>query len=170
MHKSIEKGQRLCTDCSFGLTCLLSEGGGLALAGVRHRDHADVVVDARLQAVHGVLAGRRLDKVLEEGNALAGRCDGDLVARDGGGVEGQPAEADAGVAHVLEGDVGHLRHFCGRDRAVGRGDEKRGQTETPRQTNREKDVGVGWKGRKEEKDRQCELMVLPAGQILDISD
>lgn len=95
----------------LGLTCLLGEGGGLALAVVRHRDHADVVVDAGLQAVQGVLAGRRQDKVLEDGHALAGRRHGDPVAGDGGGVEGQPAEADAGVAHVLEGDVAHLRHF-----------------------------------------------------------
>lgn len=105
----------------FGLTCLLSEGGGLALAVFRHGDHADVVVDARLQAVHGVLAGRGQDKVLGDGDALAHRRDGDLVARDGGGVEGRPPEADAGVAHVLEGDVGHLRHFYGGERLVGKG-------------------------------------------------
>lgn len=139
----------------MGLTCLLSEGGGLALAVVRHRDHADVVVDARLQAVHGVLAGRGQDKVLEEGNALTSRCDRDLVACDGGGVERRPAEADAGVAHVLEGDVGHLWYFCGRERAVGRGEKKKGQKNPPAQTKRKKEVGVGSESRKEENNREC---------------
>lgn len=111
----------------FGLTCLLGEGGRLALAVVCHRDHTDVVVDARLQAVHGVLAGRRQDKVLRDGNTLTSRCDGDLVARDGGGVEGRPSKTDAGVAHVLEGDVGYLWHFCRRERVVGRGEKRRRQ-------------------------------------------
>lgn len=140
-----------------GLTCLLGVGGGLALAVVRHRDHADVVVDAGLKAVHGVLAGSRLDKVLEDGHALTGRGDGDPVAGDGGGVEGRPAEADAGVAHILEGDVAHLRHFCGRERAVGRGEAKKRGKNT--QTNkREAGCGgweVGFRSRKEENDRKC---------------
>lgn len=158
VHKSIKQGRPFFRFFPPGLTCLLSEGSGFALAVVRHRDHADVVVDAGLQAVHGVLAGRRLDKVLEDGDALTGRRDGDPVAGDGGGVEGRPAEADAGVTHVLEGDVAHLRHFCGRERVVGEG---RGKKERKKHQNKQKGKkmwgrgGVGIKSWKEENDRKC---------------
>lgn len=90
------------------LTGLLSEGGGLALAVLRHSDHTDVVVDTRLQSVDSVLTSRGQNKVLKDGYALARCHHRDPVTGDGCGVERWPAETDGGVAHVLEGEVRQL--------------------------------------------------------------
>lgn len=87
----------------MSLTSLLSDRGGLALAILRHSDHADVVVDTGLKSVNGVLASCWQDKVLKDGHALARCRNRDPVTSDGCGVERWPGETDAGVAHVLEG-------------------------------------------------------------------
>ena len=84
------------------LTSLLGQRGRLALAALRHRDNRDVVIDAGLQAVDGVVAGGGLHHVLEDGNAVARRYHGDAIARYRGEVERAPAQADGGVGDVDE--------------------------------------------------------------------
>lgn len=121
------------------LTGLLSECGRLALAVLRHSDHTNVIVDARLQPVDRILASRRQNHVFKDGHALAGRHHRDPVTGDGCGVERRPAETDAGVAHVFEGDVLQLWDiFVGGER---KGREK--TTETPNERE-EKVEGKGW--------------------------
>lgn len=74
-------------DGNMDLTGLLCDCGGLALAILRDRGHADVVADAGLQSVNGVLTGRRQNHVLKDGYALAGCHHRDPVTSDGCGVE-----------------------------------------------------------------------------------
>lgn len=119
---------------SADLTGLLGDCGGLALAVLRHRDHADVIVDTGLQPLDGVLAGGCRDHVFEDGHALSGSDHRDAVTGDGRGVERRPAEADGGVAHVPEGEVGQLRDLW----AGGRGSEEKENTgEETRRTTKE---------------------------------
>lgn len=101
----------------------MSDGDGFTLAAVRHSDHTDVVVDAGFQAVDFIMTGAGLHKVLEDGNAFAGRHHCDSVAGDGGGVERRPGEADGGVAHFLEAEVSQRWDLCG---GRGRGGQRHG--------------------------------------------
>lgn len=93
------------------LTGVLSDCGGLALAILRHGDHADVVVDAGFQSVDSVMASCWQNRVFEDGYGLTGCHHRDPVTGDGRGVEWRPAETDSGVAHVLEGEVRQLWNF-----------------------------------------------------------
>lgn len=126
------------------LTCLVSEGGGLALAVLRYGDHTNLIVDARLQSVNGVVTRTRRDRVLKNGEALSGGHHHDLVPGDGRGVERRPAETDAGVAHVLKAEVGQLRYLwiCGRNgenrKRRSRRWRKRKEAQTGRQKRRRK--------------------------------
>lgn len=106
--KSEQSQHGLDPQARYWLTGLLGDGGGLTLAVFRHRNHSDVVVDARLQPVDCVFTSVWQDKVLKNGYALPGCHHCDSVAGDGGGVEGWPAQTDARVVHVLEGDVRQL--------------------------------------------------------------
>lgn len=69
------------------LTGLLGERGGLALAILRHSDHADVVVDARFQSVDCIMTSGWQDKLFRDGDALASGNHYDLVTSNGCGVE-----------------------------------------------------------------------------------
>lgn len=136
------------------LTGLLCDCGGLALAILRDRGHADVVADAGLQSVNGVLTGRRQNHVLKDGYALAGCHHRDPVTSDGCGVERWPAEADGGVAHALEAEVRQLWDVWVE--RIGRGMGCRGEmegSENTKQTRR--------RGGKTEKpvDKNTEVVV-----------
>lgn len=69
------------------LTGLLGECGGLAFAILRHSDDTNVVVDARLQPVDRIVAGRRQNYVFKDWYALSGCHHRDPVSSDGCGVE-----------------------------------------------------------------------------------
>lgn len=99
------------------LTGLLSNGGGLALAILRHGNHTDVIIDTRLQPIDGVMASCRQDDVLKDGYALACSQHGDPVTGDGCGVDWWPAETDGGVTHILEREVRQLGDIwlCGEE-------------------------------------------------------
>lgn len=64
------------------ITSLLRECGRLALSTLCHGDDWDVIVDAGLQSVHGVVPGGGLHHVLEYGHALPGCHYSDTVAGD----------------------------------------------------------------------------------------
>lgn len=68
------------------LTGLLSEGGGFTFAILRHCDHTNVIVDARLQSIDSVFASAWHHHVLKDGHALASCHHSDPVASDGCGV------------------------------------------------------------------------------------
>lgn len=121
------------------LTGLLGDCGGLALAILRHSDHTNVIVDTRFQSVNSIMTSRWQNHVFKDGYTLAGCHYRDPVTSDGCGVERWPAEADAGVAHVLEGEVRQLRDFCvGGGRIGGRGcrgeERKREDNRSTKQT------------------------------------
>lgn len=108
------------------LTGLLGECGGLALAIFRHSDHTNVIVDTRFQSVDSIMTTRWQNHVFKDGYTLAGCHNRDPVTSDGCGVERWPAEADAGVAHLLEAEVRQLWDFCaGGGRIGGKGGEER---------------------------------------------
>lgn len=94
------------------LTGLLGERGGFALAVLRHSDHTDVIVDARLQSVDGIMTSRWQNQVFKDGHALPGSHHRDPVTGDGCGVERWPAETDGGVFHILKTEVCQLWYFC----------------------------------------------------------
>lgn len=120
-----------------GLAGVLSDDDGFALAVLRHSDHADVIVDARLQSVDSILTSRWQNNVFEDGHALAGRYHHDPVTGDGCGVERRPEEANGGVAHVLKCEVCQLWDFW-----VGGRERKREDNRNTKQTRGK--GGGGW--------------------------
>lgn len=86
-------------------TCLLCDGGGLALAFLSHCDDADVIVDARLQAIHGVGIPGRLHKVLKNGYTITRSHHRDAVTSYSSGVNGTPCEANRGISDIDKVEV-----------------------------------------------------------------
>lgn len=91
-------------------TCLLSDGGGLALAIPSYCDDADVVVDTRLQAIHSVGIPGRLHKVIKDGYTIARSHHSDVVTSYCSGVNRTPCEADRGVGDIDKVEVCYLGH------------------------------------------------------------
>lgn len=86
-------------------TCLLRDDGGLALAILSNCDDADIVVDARLQAIHSVGAPGRLHKVFKDGYAIARSHHSDAVTGYSSGVNRTPCKANCGVSDIDKVEV-----------------------------------------------------------------
>lgn len=86
-------------------TCVLCDGGGLAFAIVSYCEDADVIIDARLQTIHGVGIPGRLHKVLEDGYTVARSHHRNVVTSNSSGVNGTPCEANRGVGDIDKVEV-----------------------------------------------------------------
>lgn len=84
---------------------MLCDGGGLALAVISYCDDAYVVVNARLQAMHGVGIPGGLYKVLEDGYTIARCHHRDAVPNYSSGVNRTPCEANRGVGDIDKVEV-----------------------------------------------------------------
>lgn len=89
---------------------LLCDRCWLALALVRSRNDADVVVDTGLQPPNCIKIGGRIQRILQDGQALPGGQHRDVVPRNGGVVYKRPPNLDGGVGDVDVAEVFHLRH------------------------------------------------------------
>lgn len=84
---------------------MLCDGGWLTFAISGYCADADVVDNARLQAMHSVGVLGRLNKVLEDGYAVARSHHRDVVTSNSSGVNRTPCEANCGIGDIDKVEV-----------------------------------------------------------------
>lgn len=95
---------------NFTSLCLLYDRCWLALALLRSRNNADVVVDTGLQPPNCIKIGGQTQRILQDGQTLPGGQHRNVVPRNSGVVYKFPLNPDGAVSDVDIAEVFHLRH------------------------------------------------------------